>query len=574
MDRLDIVDALREIAQRLTMQGGDSGFRARAYERGAAAIASFEGDLAGLAARGELKSIPNIGAGLAATIEEMLRDGRSTTLDRLRHEMPAIVVAIAERANVSPARAKRIHEVLGIETIEQLRDACRGGRVREIHGIGPATEKRMLDAIERADERRGSMLLYDARVLGASMIARLEPVATRVELAGETRRWQEVVSAVDLVVESNAPTRVLDRVADDPRVVGEVQRSDATVSVRHATGAKVRVHAVKPRAFVSTLMRETGTTSHLERLDAIAADSGFTWRSDGTLIDAFGNAVPLHEEHDFYAALGLAFVPPELREGPGELVHPRANDDPFADLVDTGDIRGLVHCHTTFSDGRHTVEEMARAADAMGIEYLTITDHSPTANYAGGVTLERLKAQWDEIDRVQELVRVRLLRGTESDILADGSLDYPDRVLERFDVVIASVHARMKMNADEMTRRITTAMRLPVFKIWGHALGRRLLDRPPFECRVEEILDVIAESEAAIEVNGDPHRLDMEPRWIREARKRKIRFVISSDAHSTGAFANLPYGVAMARRGGLRRSEVLNTRGVEAFRRAVRPAGR
>jgi DNA polymerase (family 10) len=207
----------------------------------------------------------------------------------------------------------------------------------------------------------------------------------------------------------------------------------------------------------------------------------------------------------------------------------------------------------------------------MGMKYITITDHSPTAFYANGVSLDRLQRQWAEIDEVQEKVKVKILRGTESDIVADGSLDYPDRILEQFDVIVASIHSRYKMDAAKMTKRIVTAMRQPVFKIWGHALGRLIQRRPPFDCDIERILDVIAESRAAIEINGDPWRLDLEPRWIREARKRKIKFVISVDAHSTGALGNLKYGVGMARRGWLRKSEVLNTLGTKAFANAVSP---
>jgi DNA polymerase (family 10) len=214
---------------------------------------------------------------------------------------------------------------------------------------------------------------------------------------------------------------------------------------------------------------------------------------------------------------------------------------------------------------------MARGADAMGMKYLTITDHSPTAHYAGGLDLDRLKRQWEDIAKAQEKVKVRLLRGTESDILADGSLDYPDAVLEQLDVIVASVHNRFKMDADQMTTRIVNAMRRPQFKIWGHALGRYVLTRPPFAVHMEKVLDVIAESRAAVEINGDPHRLDMEPRWVREARRRGIRFVISTDAHSVSALRNVRWGVDMARRGWLTAAEVLNTRGVDEFRAAVRP---
>ena len=276
-------------------------------------------------------------------------------------------------------------------------------------------------------------------------------------------------------------------------------------------------------------------------------------------------------EADLYRHLGLPYLPPELREGVGEIEAALAGELP-AELVEEGDIQGLVHCHTNYSDGRHTVEEMARAAEAMGMQYITITDHSPTASYAGGLTLDRLKRQWDEIDRVQEKVKVQLLRGTESDILADGSLDYPDAVLEKMDVVIASIHNRYKMDEAQMTRRVVAALKNPLFKVWGHALGRYVQSRPPIAVKMDEVLDAAAESRVAIEVNGDPHRLDLEPRWQREARRRGIRFVVSTDAHSTRELRNVRFGVAMARRGWLRRSEVLNTLGVDEFRRAVRPA--
>jgi DNA polymerase (family 10) len=211
------------------------------------------------------------------------------------------------------------------------------------------------------------------------------------------------------------------------------------------------------------------------------------------------------------------------------------------------------------------------AAEAMGMSYLTITDHSPSAHYAGGLSIDRLRAQWDEIHQVQERVTIKLLKGTESDICENGLLDYPDPILEKFDVIIASIHARHKMTSDQMTERLLRALRLPLFKIWGHPLGRLLGSRTPLACRMEEVLDAIAESHCAIEVNGDPRRLDLEPDWIRAARTRGIKFIISTDAHSTGGLANLHYGVSTGRRGWLSRDEVLNTLNVEDFMRDVHP---
>jgi DNA polymerase (family 10) len=239
--------------------------------------------------------------------------------------------------------------------------------------------------------------------------------------------------------------------------------------------------------------------------------------------------------------------------------------------VTAEDLQGLIHCHTTYSDGRHTIEQMARAADARGMAYLTITDHSPTASYAGGLPVDRLKRQWEEIARVQESVKVRLLRGTESDILADGGLDYPDAVLEEMDLIIASIHGRYRMDAAAMTARLERAMRLPMFKIWGHALGRLILRRDPIACDVEAVLDAAASSRVAIEISGDPYRLDLPPAWIPAARRRGIPFVISTDAHSISDLDNQTYGVAMARRAGVRRGEVLNVLPLASFCAAVHP---
>jgi len=319
------------------------------------------------------------------------------------------------------------------------------------------------------------------------------------------------------------------------------------------------VHAVTEEDFAAAWLQATGSEAHVAKLTqrALAPDRALT--------------SACRTEAEIYAALGLPFVPPELREDAGE-IEAAAEDRLPDDLVELDDLQGAVHCHTVHSDGRHTVEEMARAADALGLRYLTITDHSASATYANGLDVDRLRRQWDEIARVQERVAVRLLRGTESDILRDGALDFPDAILAQLDVVIASIHNRHGMSASEMTRRLMRALGHPLFKIWGHALGRYVLSRPPFACDVERVLDAAATARVAIEVNGDPHRLDLEARWLRSARARGIRFVVSTDAHSTGALQNARFGIDMARRGWLRRTEVLNTLGPDEFAAAVRPA--
>jgi DNA polymerase (family 10) len=374
-----------------------------------------------------------------------------------------------------------------------------------------------------------------------------------------------------VVAKTTKPENLIEYFLRFPLMVKVLEQTKTSCLVQLAEGAKVSFVAVRSTEFALTLLTETGSTAHLIKLQEIGTNNGKTKTKRGKS-SARATAPVGHPktETELYRRWGMQYIPPELREDTGEIEAALAGKLP-EDLITLEDIQGMVHCHTTYSDGKHSVEEMARAAETMGMKYLTITDHSPTAFYAGGVTVDRLKRQWDEIAEVQEKVKVKILRGTESDIVADGHLDYPDKILEQFDVIVASIHSRYKMDSAKMTKRIVTAMRQPVFKIWGHALGRLIQRRPPFECDVEKILDVIAESRAAIEVNGDPWRLDMEPRWLREARKRKIKFTISVDAHSTGALNNLKYGVGIARRGWVRKGEVLNTLGVKAFQKAVKP---
>jgi DNA polymerase (family X) len=305
-------------------------------------------------------------------------------------------------------------------------------------------------------------------------------------------------------------------------------------------------------------VKATGDEAHLAALEARAA-------SRGVALETFEAA----DESAVYEAVGLPLLPPELRYGAWGIE--RAEREDLSALLRIEHIRGMVHCHTTYSDGKHSVLEMAMAAQALGMQYITITDHSPSAHYARGVALDRLKQQWDEIAEAQAKVPISILRGAEADILRDGSLDYPDAILEQLDVVIASVHARYRMSSSEMTERLVRALSLPIFKIWGHGLGRILNHRAAFECDVTRVLEALASSRGAIELNADPHRLDLPPEWIPAARQLGLPFVVSVDAHSTQGFGALRYGITMARRGGLSKAEVLNTLSADAFAERVRP---
>ena len=316
------------------------------------------------------------------------------------------------------------------------------------------------------------------------------------------------------------------------------------------------------------LVRATSSDAHWRALEEAATARGLHLEANG--LYRGGHRVRTDDDAALYRALGLGLVPAEAREGAEEARLVAGGRD--LDLVDGADVRGFVHCHTTWSDGADDIEAMARAAEDRGARFITITDHSATAHYARGLDVDRLERQWDEIAAVQERVKIRILRGTEADILADGALDWPDAILERLDVVIASIHSRYRQDEAKMTERVLRAMRHPCFKIWGHPMGRLVTSRPPIPLRVEEVLDALAGSRGAIEINGDPYRLDLEPKWVRAARARGIPLVLSVDAHATRSLDYLRYAVGLARRAGVRRDEVLNTRSAAAFARAVAPA--
>lgn len=586
LDKFAIAAALQEISALLELKGGVNRFKARAYQTGARAVAAIAGDIGRALSENRLTSVPGIGNALASQIRQLHLTGTSSVLDKLKQEFPPGIIELSRVPGLSTTKVAKLHEALGVTSIAELQAAAAAGKVRNVPGFGAKTEQGLLEAIadhERDHKKEKRLHLHHAERIADQTMDYLRTSKDLIDLsvAGSLRRGQETVGTIRLVASSKNPAAVVNHLLRFPLIIKVTEKSDSSCRVDLAEEATVALKAVQPNQFALALFWETGSESHVKKVHDVANNKGLALDRESLKLSIRTNAkaktspsrkkpLQLREEADIYPLLGMQYIAPELREDVGE-IEAALNRTLPDDLITLAEIQGMIHCHTTYSDGKHSVAEMARAAETMGMKYLTITDHSPTAFYAGGLKLDRLKRQWEEIDETQEQVKIKLLKGTESDILADGKLDYPDQVLEQFDVVIASIHSRYKMDAEKMTRCLITAMRQPVFKIWGHALGRLIQRRPPFACDVERVLDVIAESRAAIEVNGDPYRLDMEPRWIREARKRKIKFVISVDAHSKGAMNNLKYGVQMARRGWLQRSEVLNALPLAKFRRAVRP---
>ena len=560
LDRFGIAAALQEIAQLMELKGGQYRFKAKAYNAGARAIQGVA-DLDRLVREDRLTSLPRIGDALASQIKQLYLTGESSVLNGLRKEFPTGIVELSGVPGLSVEKIRQLQEELGITSIAGLKTAAEEGRLQKLKGFGAKTEQRLLAQVSTPVKKTKRRLhLHHALSTAEQSIEYLKAVdgVVEVSVAGSLRRWEETVGVVDLVASTKTPEALIEKFLQFPLIVSSQVDGPNECVAQFADGAQVTLTAVLPKEFSITLFAKTGSQAHIEKI------------LDYATRRKLNPPKSPRSEEQIYKGFGMQYIPPELREDEGEIEAAIAEKLPD-DLITEADIKGMVHCHTTYSDGIHTLEAMVRGAEEMGMKYITITDHSPTAIYANGLQLDRLKRQWEEIDEVQEKVGIKILRGTESDIVASGGLDYPDAVLEKFDVIVASIHARYKMDSAKMTERITTAMRHRVFKIWGHGLGRLLQRRPPFECDVEHILDVIAESNAAIEINGDPYRLDLEPRWLREARKRKIKFVVSTDAHSVKAMNNIKFGVAMARRGWVQRKEVLNTLNTSAFAKAVKP---
>jgi len=557
-----IAAQLRELAVYYELDGDKH--RAFAYERAAKSVEAANG-LHRLIEEGRLEELPGIGPSIARVVAELARRGTVTVLERLRATWPAIVVELAQLPRVGVPKARKIYQTIKPADLEAVAAACRAGLISELPGFGKISEQKILQAIEERRIKGTRVILIEAEAHALSLAhhLRADPAVQHVDICGPVRRWCEVVDRLAYAVASDDRAAVTERLASFA-LVTSVDRSagdpGAPIIGFLAGGLRAEVHIVPPARFGWGQVVATGSDEHLALLRARAADRGL----DLDVLEA-------RDEQLVYTALGLPWIPPELRDGSDEITAALAGDH-FTDLITLDDLTTAFHCHTTYSDGKSSVGEMIRAAAERGFDAITITDHSAAATYAGGLDLAALRTQAAEIAGL-EAPDARVLRGTEADILADGAIDVPPEMIGELDVIIASVHQRYKLDEDATTSRLIAAMRAPYFKIWGHALGRLVLRRDPIAVRLEEVLDVIAESRAAIEINGDPYRLDLDPVNARKAVARGIKFVLSCDAHSTKGLDATRFAVGMARRARIRKRDVLNALPVEELAAAIRPRG-
>ncbi|MDB4962616.1 MAG: hypothetical protein JWP01_2615 [Myxococcales bacterium] len=560
MEPATIAAQLRELAVYYELDGDKH--RAYAYDRAAKSVEAANG-LHRLVEEGRLEELPGVGPSIARVVAELARRGTVAVLDRLRSEWPAIVIELAQLPKVGVPKARKIFQAIAPQDLEAVAAACRAGVISELPGFGKISEQRILQAIEERRLKGAQVILLDAEGHAQSLAAHLraEPAAKQVEICGPVRRWVEVIDHLAYAVATHDPEKVIDRLASFALVTSiDRQRAtpDSPVVAYLAGGLRAEVHLARPDHFGWAHILATGSPEHVALLRQRAADREMSME-----------ILQATDEVHVYRALGLPFIPPEVRDGTDE-VQAAAAGDHFLDLITLDDLTAATHCHTTYSDGKNSVAEMVRAAAELGFDAITITDHSAAASYAGGLGADKLREQAAEIAALTD-PEAKVFRGTEADILADGAIDVPPEMIGELDVIIASVHQRFQLDEEGMTNRLITAMRQPFFKIWGHALGRLVLRRDPIKVRLDDVLDVVAESQAAIEINGDPHRLDLDPINARKAVARGIKFVLSSDAHSTRGLGAVRFAVAMARRARIRKQHVLNALPAEELAAAIRP---
>ena len=586
MHNVEIARTLEEVADVLEIQGANP-FRIRAYRNAVRTVEAQTTPLARLVAEGSpLTQLPGIGKEMAGHIREMVSTGTLAYRDELLAEMPRSLLQLMRLPNLGAKKARRLHDELGIGSIDELEAAAKEGRIAGLAGFGEKSQAKILAGIADHRQHTSRLLLSEAERYVEPLLAYLReaPGLERVEVAGSYRRRRETVGDVDLLALAARPAEVTARFLAYPQVEKVLMAGDTRAAVVLGKGLQVDLRAVSPDCYGAALVYFTGSKEHNVKLRRRAVARGLRISEYGVFrVDAderpgkggaAGEAEPLGEpiagteEADVYAAVGLAWIPPELREDRGEIEAAARGRLPR--LVRTEDLRGDLQMHSTWSDGRNTLEEMLAACAARGYEYMAITDHSKALAMVQGLDAARLRLQWAEIKGIRARhPEIRLLSSMEVDILADGSLDLEEELLARLDLVVASVHSRFDLPAAEQTARILAAVRHPEVDVLAHPTGRLINRRRPYEYDVEAVLREAAARGVAVELNANPHRLDLKDDHLRLARELGCKVVSSTDAHRVRELDLMRFGVDQARRAGLEPDDVLNTLPLPAFLAAL-----
>ncbi|MBI2422012.1 MAG: DNA polymerase/3'-5' exonuclease PolX [Candidatus Hydrogenedentes bacterium] len=555
----EVAAVLDEIALYMQLDG-ENPFKTRSYTNGARLLESLEEDINTLVAANRLRELKGVGEALEQKITELVQTGRLEYLENLKRQFPPMISELFEISGLGPKRIKQVYDELQVGSLADLEAACTSGTLATLKGFSEKMQAKVLEGIAFARQHQGQFHINKALEAATPILQMLRnhQDVLRVELAGSLRRRKEIIKDIDLVASSNAPKPVMDAFVGMPEVAAVTGHGDTKSSVRLKSGISADLRVVTDAQFPFALAHFTGSKEHNVAMRQRAKDRMLKLNEYG-LHREDESILPCNDEQDIFKALGLPFLPPEIREDRGEFdvaQTPR--------LVERADLRGCIHNHTTYSDGHNTLEEMVAAAQAEGYEYLHISDHSQTASYAGGLKPEAILRQHQEIDALQKrLSGFRILKGIESDILNDGSLDYDDAILASFDLVIASVHSKLEMTEPEATKRIIAAIENPFTRILGHPTGRLLLARPGYTLNMDKVFDACVANRVAVEINGNAKRLDVDWRLIRQGRDKGVLFSIGPDAHRVQAYKNVDYGVGIARKGWLGPEHILNCMSAE-----------
>jgi len=575
MTKSEIAVVLEEIATLLELKD-ENPFKIRAYANAARSIETFGGNLSDLKDEEALAKIPGIGKAIAAKVKELAETGSLKYLQELRAEFPAAILELFSIPGLGAKKIKALYEKLHISSIEQLQKACESGRVAELAGFGETTQTKICEAIARRAQHAGSFQLGqitpEAETLRHDLTA--HPDAIHVDLAGSYRRRKEIVRDLDFVVATKKPDAITKFFAVHPLVDSIIAQGSTKTSVRLRSGIQSDLRVVSAAEYPFALNYFTGSKEHNIEMRNRALKRGWTLneyrlaplppdpkakkvRAGQAVVRSTKKPPNVREEADLYRALDLDFIPPELRENCGEFE--AAEKHLLPKLIENKDLRGTFHCHTVASDGHNTLEEMAEAAQALGLQYLGIAEHSRSSIQAHGVGEAKLRAQIATIRKLNKKFRhFRLFAGVECDILRDGSLDFPDEVLSELDYAVASIHSVFNLSEADMTKRIIRAMENPFITILGHPTGRLLLKREPYQVDLAAIIDAAARTRTWIEINAAPKRLDLDWRWWPRAKQKGVKCVINPDAHRVERLQDLWFGVGVARKGWLTKDDVVN----------------
>jgi len=552
----EVIQLLEEIAFMLDLLG-ENQFKVRAYHNAARAMSILEEDLDQIVKAKKLGDIPGIGEALIEKITEFVNTGKLGYLEELKKKVPAGLLQMLRIQGLGPRKVKKIYDTLQITSLAELAKACRENKLASLEGFGEKTQANILRGISFLEEHGGHYLYPEALGQAEQIVSELKKlkVVKDISIAGSLRRYKELVKDIDILVGADGSKEVVEKFVSLPNVQTINAQGETKAAITLESGINVDLRVIKPQEFAHGLQHFSGSKEHNVVLRSLAKKLGFKMNEYG-LFKGEENLL-CKTEAEVYDKLGLAFIPPELRENMGEIE--AAGNNKLPELVELPDIKGLFHLHTSLSDGHNSLQEMAAQCQQMGFQYMVVTEHSQTAYYAGGLTLDKINKQHAEIEEFNSKnKKFYIFKGIESEILPDGRLDYPDNILELFDFVIGSVHSSFKMGEAEMTKRIIKAIQHKSFSILGHPSGRLLLEREAYPVNLEKVIAAAAEQGKAIEINCNPRRCDLDWRWCKHAKDLGVKIVLSPDAHRLSGLADIYNGVKIARKGWLEKKDILN----------------